>query len=95
MIDDDLRRRFTAIVDEARLPIDPRCRALVDALIDVGIARMQSDDAAASRVDEATDHLRVLFDDMTQQSRILRFDALYEPTLASALERWGPLWPFY
>ncbi len=95
MIDDEVRRRLVAVVDALRLPIDARCRALVDALIELGVARLQaegSDDAA--EVDAAVDHLRLLLDDMTQQARILRFDALHEPTLASALERHGAPWPF-
>lgn len=94
MIDDELRRRFVAIVDEVHLPIDPRCRAFIAALIEVAIGRLQADDAAPSRVDEAMDHLRLLLDDMTQQSRILRFDALHVPNVESALERHCPMWPF-
>jgi hypothetical protein len=93
LIDDELRQRFTAIVDEVRLPIDARCRALLAALIDVGVTRIQHEDAA-SRVDEAADRLRSLLDDMTQQSRILRFDALHVPNFESALDRRCPMWPF-
>jgi len=90
----DTRVRLHAILDATRVPIDAHCRPLLDALVELGLQRMDADDVDAERRGEAEDQLRVLLGDMTQQVRILRLDALCEPTLASALARLCPLWPY-
>ena len=90
---DEAEARFAAIVARVRLPIVGDCAALLDVLVRAGAARLVAD-GAIDRLGEAEDNLRTLMADMTQQSRILRFDAIHEPNLASALQRLCPLWPF-
>ena len=89
-----LAAALDAMVARSRLPMDPRCRVLLDALLDAAAERMARDDAAALRDAEALVNLRAMFDDLVQQSRILRFDALHAPAVVGALERLCPSWPF-
>ena len=98
---DDPRGRLQAVIDAAHLPIDPPCRALLTTLVDVAVARLAAGTVANSAafagpspIDGAVVALQRLIDDMTQQSRILRFDAIHEPNVVSALTRLCPLWPF-
>ena len=89
-----MRLRLWAVVAGVRLPIDAGARLLLDRLVAIAVERLQRDDADTARIDEAVDDLRRLVDDMTQQARILRFDALHPPQVVGALARARPLWPF-
>ena len=90
MPDEAIDDRLRAVLARARLPIDDECGLLLERLVADGAARVRD----AGDADIAVQHLRELLDDMTQQSRILRFDGLHAPNLHSALERLCPLWPF-
>lgn len=91
---DALRAAIAGVVARSRLPVDERAMALLAALVDAGCERVARDDPLGSRGDEAVAAFRSLFDDMTQQSRILRFDAIHAPNVVDALERLCPRWPF-
>ncbi len=94
MTEHDIALRLQAVVGRAHLPLDEACREKLARVIDHGIARLRDEDQSQAAVERAVDRLRSLIDDMTQQARILRFDALHEPNLISALERLCPLPPF-
>jgi hypothetical protein len=89
-----LRTALDGMRARSRLPVDDAASALLDVLVDAAAERSLKDDPTNVRRDEAVTHLRILFDDMTQQSRILRFDAIHAPNVVDALERLCPLWPF-
>ncbi len=91
---DPLQAAVAVFVARSRLPVDDPALAWLDALVVAAAARMRDDDPAGSRIDEALGNLRSLFDDITQQSQILRFDAIHAPNVVGALERLCPLWPF-
>ncbi len=108
--DDDLDARLRRVVVRIRLPVADDCARLFDRLIAVAVERVaetdarRADDAAtamrpddavhATRRDEAVDAFRRIVDDVTQQARILRLDALPAPAVVQALARLCPLWPF-
>lgn len=94
MTDDDVNRRWMAIVRAQPLPLEDACRSMLEHLFDAASTRIADDVRGTVALDEAETSLGTLLDDMRQQARILRIDALVPSALVSALERRCPLPPF-
>ena len=94
MLDEELAARLRAVIARTALPIDDEARGMLERLVRVAVEGMQADDPGGERIDEAVQALRALVDDMTQQVRILRLDAIHPIVVVGALERACPLWPF-
>ncbi len=89
---DDIERRLAAVIATCRVPIGARCRSLLDTLVAQGVETLSM--APEPDLDAAEAGLRRLLDDMVQQTRNQRFEALHEPSFFSALHRLCPLPPF-
>ena len=94
MLDEELLARLGAVIARIALPVDDDACELLDRLVHAAVARMQHDDPGGLRIDDAVQALRALVDDMTQQVRILRLDAIHPIVVVGALERGCPPWPF-
>lgn len=91
-----LKTRLTAVMNSWPIPINPGCESGLKQLIDQAVTNMHAAglDSQAQKLSEAESNFQRLLAEMTLEAGRQGFSELHEPTLAAALSRICPLFPF-
>jgi len=91
-----LKERLTAIMKSWPIPINPGCEIGLEQLIDNAVISIQAAglDSQVQTLNEAETNFQKLLAEMTLEAGRQGFNELHEPTLAAALSRICPLFPF-
>ena len=86
--------RLQAVIDNWAFPIHPNCKQDLERLVRDSAARPPGLDWDSQKMEEAETNLRALLTEMTWQAGTMGLTELHESTLAGALAKLCPLFPF-